>query len=127
MDESSTGYYSILLLEDSLEELLEKTGFFLSDSEKTEGETKEGGMDGNKKRSIDGGKRGASIKKSKRMKLLVQQLKLSVLRLIQYLQHHNLNCTSISHDGSLTAGGFSDSSLKVLLSYLTQHPHADRW
>ncbi|KAJ6354739.1 hypothetical protein OIU77_005360 [Salix suchowensis] len=34
-----------------------------------EGETKEGGMDGNKKISIDGGKRGASIKKSKRMKL----------------------------------------------------------
>lgn len=76
------------LLEDSLEERLEKTGFFLSDSEKTEGETKEGGMDGNKKRSIDGGKRGASIKKSKRMKLLVQQLKLFVLRLIQNLQHH---------------------------------------
>ncbi|KAJ6295365.1 hypothetical protein OIU78_023396 [Salix suchowensis] len=38
-----------------------------------------------------------------------------------------LNCTSISHDGSLIACGFSDSSLKVLLSYLTQHPHAGRW
>jgi hypothetical protein len=33
----------------------------------------------------------------------------------------SLNCSSISHDGSLVAGGFSDSSLKVLLSYLTQH------
>ncbi|KAJ6673919.1 hypothetical protein OIU85_012884 [Salix viminalis] len=47
MDESSTGYYSILLLEDSLEKI-GKDGFFLSDSEKMEGETKEGGMDGNK-------------------------------------------------------------------------------
>ncbi|KAG9452193.1 hypothetical protein H6P81_005097 [Aristolochia fimbriata] len=27
--------------------------------------------------------------------------------------HNGLNCTSISHDGSLVAGGFSDSSLKV--------------
>ncbi|KAB1199610.1 Transcription initiation factor TFIID subunit 5 [Morella rubra] len=25
----------------------------------------------------------------------------------------NLNCSSISHDGSLVAGGFSDSSLKI--------------
>ncbi|KAG5225196.1 transcription initiation factor TFIID [Salix suchowensis] len=153
------------LLEDSLEELLEKTGVFLSDSEKTEGETKEGGHGWEQgimlikscfssiisKRSIDGGKRGASIKKSKRMKLLVQQLKLSVLRLapqvkpelpfpvIYFLDpnlflrnhvqmsgatlpsfsfytfvntHNVLNCTSISHDGSLIACGFSDSSLK---------------
>jgi transcription initiation factor TFIID subunit 5 len=36
------------LLEDSLEERMEKTGGFLSDSEKTEGETKEGDMDENK-------------------------------------------------------------------------------
>ncbi|KAL6345464.1 hypothetical protein AAG906_017184 [Vitis piasezkii] len=27
--------------------------------------------------------------------------------------HNSLNCSSISHDGSLVAGGFSDSSLKV--------------
>lgn len=27
--------------------------------------------------------------------------------------HNGLNCSSISHDGSLVAGGFSDSSLKV--------------
>ncbi|KAL8153319.1 hypothetical protein V2J09_011079 [Rumex salicifolius] len=27
--------------------------------------------------------------------------------------HNSLNCASISHDGSLVAGGFSDSSLKV--------------
>jgi transcription initiation factor TFIID subunit 5 len=36
------------LLEDSLEERLEKTGGFLSDTEKMEGETKEGDMDENK-------------------------------------------------------------------------------
>jgi transcription initiation factor TFIID subunit 5 len=27
--------------------------------------------------------------------------------------HNGLNCSSISHDGSLVAGGFSDSSIKV--------------
>uniref|UniRef100_A0A6N2K499 Uncharacterized protein n=1 Tax=Salix viminalis TaxID=40686 RepID=A0A6N2K499_SALVM len=45
-------------------------------------------MDGNKKRSIDGGKRGASIKKSKKDEAVSAQLKLFVSRLIQYLQHH---------------------------------------
>jgi hypothetical protein len=29
-----------------------------------------------------------------------------------------LNCSSISHDGSLVAGGFSDSSVKVLLRHI---------
>eukprot|EP00258_Populus_trichocarpa_P029426 XP_024445445.1 transcription initiation factor TFIID subunit 5 isoform X1 [Populus trichocarpa] len=151
------------LLEDSLEERLEKTGGFLSDTEKTEGETKEGDMDENKKRSIDGGKQGASIKKSKKDKAAsattkiahpeantvsaaprvkpelplpvisfrpteVEQSILEDLRnrvqlssvtlpsvsFYTFINTHNgLNCSSISHDGSLIAGGFSDSSLKV--------------
>ncbi|KAG5244442.1 transcription initiation factor TFIID [Salix suchowensis] len=145
------------LLEDSLEERFEKTGGFLSDSEKTEGETKEGDMDENKKRSMDGGKQ-ASIKKSKKDKaasatakavrleantvpaaprvkpsFLCQQadveqsiledlrnrvqLSSATLPSVSFYTfintHNSLNCSSISHDGSLVAGGFSDSSLKV--------------
>ncbi|KAL3566072.1 hypothetical protein D5086_031487 [Populus alba] len=148
------------LLEDSIEERLEKTGGFLSDSEKTEGETKEGDMDENKKRSIDGGKQGASIKKSKKDKaasattkiarpeantvsaaprvkpelplpVMPAEVEQSILEDLRnrvqlssvtlpsvsfytFINTHNgLNCSSISHDGSLVAGGFSDSSLKV--------------
>ncbi|KAG5244443.1 transcription initiation factor TFIID [Salix suchowensis] len=147
------------LLEDSLEERFEKTGGFLSDSEKPEGETKEGDMDENKKRSMDGGKQ-ATIKKSKKdkaasatakavrleantvpaaprvkpelplpvMQAEVEQSILEDLRNRVQLSsatlpsvsfytfintHNSLNCSSISHDGSLVAGGFSDSSLKV--------------
>ncbi|KAG8495311.1 hypothetical protein CXB51_012882 [Gossypium anomalum] len=58
------------LLEDSLEERLEKAGGLLSDSEKTEEENKEGDVDETKKRSIEGGKQGASTKKSKKEKAL---------------------------------------------------------
>ncbi|GAV59947.1 WD40 domain-containing protein/TFIID_90kDa domain-containing protein [Cephalotus follicularis] len=148
------------LLEDSLEDRLEKAGSFLSDSEKTEGETKEGDMDENKKRAVEGGKQGASSKKSKKDKAAnatakavrpeastvsmaprvkpelslpvmpaeVEQSILEDLRnrvqlnsvampsisLYTFINTHNgLNCSSISHDGSLVAGGFSDSSLKV--------------
>ncbi|CAJ1973644.1 unnamed protein product [Sphenostylis stenocarpa] len=55
------------LLEDSLEERLEKAGALLSDSEKGEGEAKEGENDETKKRSIEGGKQGGgSVKKVKK-------------------------------------------------------------
>ncbi|KAH7510534.1 hypothetical protein FEM48_ZijujUnG0118600 [Ziziphus jujuba var. spinosa] len=148
------------LLEDSLEERLEKAGSLLSDSEKAEGETKELEWDENKKRSADGGKQGASIKKLKKDKAVnvtgktarpeansiptaprvkpelalpvipaeVEQSILEDLRNRVQLSsvalpsvsfytfintHNSLNCSSISHDGSLVAGGFSDSSLKV--------------
>ncbi|TYJ32822.1 hypothetical protein E1A91_A05G062300v1 [Gossypium mustelinum] len=148
------------LLEDSLEERLEKAGGLLSDSEKTEEENKEGDVDETKKRSIEGGKQGASTKESKKEKALnattknarleasttsaaprvkpklplplmsteVEQSILEDLRncvqlssvalpsvsFYTFLNTHNgLNCSSISHDGSLVAGGFSDSSLKV--------------
>ncbi|KAH1067275.1 hypothetical protein J1N35_032262 [Gossypium stocksii] len=148
------------LLEDSLEERLEKAGGLLSDSEKTEEENKEGDVDETKKRSIEGGKQGASTKKSKKEKALnattksarleasttsaaprvkpklplslmsteVEQSILEDLRnrvqlssvalpsvsFYTFLNTHNgLNCSSISHDGSLVAAGFSDSSLKV--------------
>ncbi|PPD74435.1 hypothetical protein GOBAR_DD28632 [Gossypium barbadense] len=47
-----------VLLEDSLEERLEKAGGLLSDSEKTEEENEEGDVDETKKRSIEGGKQG---------------------------------------------------------------------
>ncbi|XP_062164343.1 transcription initiation factor TFIID subunit 5 [Alnus glutinosa] len=37
--------------------------------------------------------------------------------------HNGLNCSSISHDGSLVAGGFSDSSLKIWdMAKLGQEP-----
>ncbi|KAL5558220.1 hypothetical protein UlMin_034431 [Ulmus minor] len=147
------------LLEDSLEERLEKTGGLLSDSEKADGETKESEWDENKKRSVEGGKQGASIKKLKKDKAVgatgkatrpenavsmaprvkpeltlatmpaeVEQSILEDLRnrvqlssvalpsvsFYTFINTHNgLNCSSISHDGSLVAGGFSDSSLKI--------------
>ncbi|XP_047167667.1 transcription initiation factor TFIID subunit 5 [Vigna umbellata] len=148
------------LLEDSLEERLEKAGALLSDSEKGEGETKEGENDETKKRSIEGGKQGGSVKKVKKDKggsttgksakpeasavpaaprvkpelplpLMPTEIEQSILEDLRnrvqlsnvalpsvsfytFINTHNsLSCSSISHDGSLIAGGFSDSSLKV--------------
>ncbi|BAT78098.1 hypothetical protein LR48_Vigan04g224800 [Vigna angularis] len=148
------------LLEDSLEERLEKAGALLSDSEKGEGETKEGENDETKKRSIEGGKQGGSVKKVKKDKggsttgksakpeasavpaaprvkpelplpLMPTEVEQSILEDLRnrvqlsnvalpsvsfytFINTHNsLSCSSISHDGSLIAGGFSDSSLKV--------------
>lgn len=146
------------MLEDSLEEQLDKG--LLSDSEKAEGEPKEGELEENKKRSMEGGKQGASLKKLKKDKVagtaakvtraegntvsvaqrvkpeltlpaiptevehsmledLRNRVQLSNLALpsvsfYTFINTHNgLNCSSISHDGSLVVGGFSDSSLKV--------------
>ncbi|KAM6592321.1 hypothetical protein CsatA_000024 [Cannabis sativa] len=148
------------LLEDSLEERLEKTGGLLSDSEKPEGETKESEWEENKKRSADGGKQGSIVKKVKKDKATgatgkatrpetnivtmaprvkpelplptipveVEQSILDDLRnrvqlsgvalpsvsFYTFINAHNgLNCSTISHDGSLVAAGFSDSSLKI--------------
>ncbi|XP_057959727.1 transcription initiation factor TFIID subunit 5 [Malania oleifera] len=148
------------LLEDSLEERLEKVGGLLSDVEKAEGEIKDGELEENKKRSAEGKKEGASVKKLKKDKVVgasgksvrpdansvsmaprvrpeltlpimstdVEQSILEDLRNRVQLSsaalpsvsfytfintHNSLNCASISHDGSLVAGGFSDSSLKV--------------
>ncbi|PIA42639.1 hypothetical protein AQUCO_02000230v1 [Aquilegia coerulea] len=147
------------LLEDSVEDRLEKAGALMSDSEKIEGE-KEVDLDENKKRSVDGGKQGSSVKKLKKDKIvgttgknvrsetntvsmaprvkpeltlpvLSTEVEHSILEDLRnrvqlgsaalpsvcfytFLNTHNgLNCSSISHDGSLVAGGFSDSSLKV--------------
>ncbi|GMN35298.1 hypothetical protein TIFTF001_005210 [Ficus carica] len=148
------------LLEDSLEERLEKAGALASDPEKVEGENKEPDWDDNKKRAVEGGKQGGSIKKVKKDKAVgaagkptrpetntiamaprvkpelalptipteVEQSILEDLRKRVQLSsgtlpsvsfytfintHNGLNCSSISHDGSLVAAGFSDSSLKV--------------
>ncbi|GAB4846727.1 Transcription initiation factor TFIID subunit 5 [Ancistrocladus abbreviatus] len=148
------------LLEDSLDDRLEKSGALLSDSDKAEGENKEGETEEAKKKSVDGGKQGASVKKLKKDKVSsasgksghpevntssgvprvkaelplpvipaeVEQSILEDLRnrvqlnsvalpsvsFYTFLNTHNsLNCASISYDGSLVAGGFSDSSLKV--------------
>ncbi|KAI8569275.1 hypothetical protein RHMOL_Rhmol02G0266300 [Rhododendron molle] len=148
------------LLEDSLEERLEKAGNSLSDLEKGEGETKEGDLDECKKRAVEGGKQGASLKKLKKDKVvgstgkavrtevnavpaaprvkaeltlpvmpievehsiledLRNRVQLSSVALpsvsfYTFVNTHNgLNCSTISSDGSLVAGGFSDSSLKV--------------
>ncbi|KAK7290770.1 hypothetical protein RIF29_05448 [Crotalaria pallida] len=158
------------LLEDSLEERLEKAGALLSDSEKGEGEAKEGDNDESKKRSNEGGKQGASIKKGKKDKsgsatgksskpeantvpaaprvkpelplpLTPTEVEISILEDLRnrvqlssdslpsvsfytFINTHNgLNCSSISHDGSLVAGGFSDSTLKVWdMAKLGQQP-----
>ncbi|CAB4265859.1 unnamed protein product [Prunus armeniaca] len=148
------------LLEDSFEERLEKAGALLLESEKAEGETKEGDWDENKKKSIEGAKQGSSIKKLKKDKaagatgknarpeatpvataprvkaeltlpVIPTEVEQSILEDLRnrvqlssaalpsvsfytFINTHNgLNCASISHDGSLVAGGFSDSSLKV--------------
>ncbi|OVA10083.1 WD40 repeat [Macleaya cordata] len=148
------------LLEDSFEERLEKAGGLMPDSEKGEGETKEGDLEENKKRSTEGGKQGPSVKKLKKDKVLgttgksirsetntvsmaprvkpeltlpvmPTEVEYSILEDLRnrvqlgsmalpsvcfytFINTHNgLNCSSISHDGSLVAGGFSDSSLKV--------------
>ncbi|KVH91667.1 hypothetical protein Ccrd_006296, partial [Cynara cardunculus var. scolymus] len=148
-----------LLLEDSLEERLDKAGGLLSDSEKTEGDAKEGDLDENKKKSTEGGKQGGPLKKLKKDKVAGAagkgargegekasaaprvkpeltlptiptdvehsiledlrnrvQLSNSTLPSVSFYTfintHNGLNCSSISHDGSLVAGGFSDSSLK---------------
>ncbi|KAK9100240.1 hypothetical protein Scep_023670 [Stephania cephalantha] len=148
------------LLEDSLEDRLDKAGGLISDAERAEGETKDGDLDEGKKRSVDGGKQGPSIKKLKKDKVVgttgknirsetnvvsmaprvkadltlpvmpteVEQSILEDLRnrvqlnslalpsvcFYTFINTHNgLNCSSVSRDGSLLAGGFSDSSLKV--------------
>ncbi|KAF3663140.1 Transcription initiation factor TFIID subunit 5 [Capsicum annuum] len=168
------------LLEDSLEERIEKTGGSVPDAEKFDGDPKEGEVEENKKKSVEGGKQGAPLKKLKKDKVGVATGKSSrtesstvttaprvkpelalpaIIDLKQFLDlgsslkenifhrpaevelsiledlrnrvqlsnaslpsvsfytfvntHNGLNCASISHDGSLVAGGFSDSSLKV--------------
>ncbi|CAD5189935.1 unnamed protein product [Musa acuminata subsp. malaccensis] len=146
------------LLEDSVEDRLERAN---SDSEKAEAENKELDPEDTKKRSVDGGKQAAPVKKPKKDKLVGAtgknvrsetstapvaprvkpdltlpimpmevekailedlrnrvQLSSSALPSICFYTfinaHNGLNCSAISHDGSLVAGGFSDSSLKVV-------------
>ncbi|KAK1268086.1 hypothetical protein QJS04_geneDACA013697 [Acorus gramineus] len=145
------------LLEDTLEERLEKA---VLDSEKPEVESKEGDLEETKKKLVEGGKQGGSVKKLKkdkpvgatgknvrsetntvsmaprvkpeltlpvmpmdveksiledlRNRVQLNSLVLPSVSFYTFLNTHNgLNCSSISHDGSLVAGGFSDSSLKV--------------
>ncbi|PKI72326.1 hypothetical protein CRG98_007306, partial [Punica granatum] len=148
------------LLEDSLEDRLEKAGNSLLEPEKADGETKEADMDDSKKKSMEGSKQSASVKKSKKDKaagsagktvrpeanavsmaprvkpeltlpVISTEVEQSILEDLRnrvqlsstalpsvsfytFINTHNgLNCSSISQDGSLVAGGFSDSSVKV--------------
>ncbi|KAM7268972.1 hypothetical protein ACFE04_024469 [Oxalis oulophora] len=149
------------LLEDSLEDRLDKAGGLLSDSEKTDVKNKEVEKEEpNKKRSIEGGKQGATTKKSKKDKaaaatakaarpeasvvptaprvkpelalpIIPTEVEHSILEDLRnrvqlssvalpsvnfytFINAHNgVNSASISHDGSLVAAGFSDSSLKI--------------
>ncbi|KAH6783898.1 TBP-associated factor 5 [Perilla frutescens var. hirtella] len=148
------------LLEDSLEERLEKTGAPNMDSEKADGEVREGELEENKKKSVDGLKQGTAPKKMKkdkgvgattkahrsesvaasgaprvkpelplpvisveveqsiledlRNRVQLSSMALPSISLYTFINtHDSLNCASISHDGSMVAGGFSDSSLKV--------------
>ncbi|GFP82620.1 transcription initiation factor TFIID subunit 5 [Phtheirospermum japonicum] len=63
------------LLEDSLEEKLEKTGVPNMDSEKAE--MREGDLEENKKRPVDGSKQSSTLKKSKKEKVLSATAKTS--------------------------------------------------
>ncbi|XP_027941718.1 transcription initiation factor TFIID subunit 5-like isoform X3 [Vigna unguiculata] len=148
------------MFEDSVEDHIDKAGALLSGTEKGEGEGKEGDNDESKKRSIDVGKQGNSVKKVKKDKVssatgknakpeastisaaprikpelplptVSTDVELSILEDLRnrvqlnsvalpsvnfytFVNTHNgLSCSSISHDGSLLVGGFSDSSLKV--------------
>nr|GLL25686.1 transcription initiation factor TFIID subunit 5 [Ipomoea trifida] len=158
------------LLEDSIEERFEKAGGLLSDSEKVEGESKEGEAEENKTKSVEGGKQGPSLKKLKkdkvggptgkvshieggttsaaphvkpelplpaipmevehsiledlRNRVQLSSMALPSVNMYTFLNTQNgLNCASISHDGSLVAAGFSDSSLKLWdMAKLGQQP-----
>ncbi|GAB2252071.1 hypothetical protein Droror1_Dr00004918 [Drosera rotundifolia] len=148
------------LLEDSVEDRFEKSAGLLSDSDKADGESKDAETEEARKRSVDGGKQGAPVKKLKKDKnitssgkpgrseanasstvprvkselplpVMSAEVEVSILEDLRnrvqlsrealpsvsfytFLNTHNgLNCASISHDGSLVAGGFSDSSLKI--------------
>ncbi|XP_038984199.1 transcription initiation factor TFIID subunit 5 isoform X3 [Phoenix dactylifera] len=55
-----------------------------------------------------------SILEDLRNRVQLSSLALPSISFYTFINTHNsLNCSSISHDGSLVAGGFSDSSLKV--------------
>ncbi|KAB1208246.1 Transcription initiation factor TFIID subunit 5 [Morella rubra] len=55
-----------------------------------------------------------SILEDLRNRVQLNSLSLPSISLYTFVNTHNgLNCSSISHDGSLVAGGFSDSSLKI--------------
>ncbi|KAL9273598.1 Transcription initiation factor TFIID subunit 5-like protein, partial [Drosera capensis] len=56
------------LLEDSVEDRFEKSAGLLSDSDKTDGESKDAETEEARKRSVDGGKQGAPVKKLKKDK-----------------------------------------------------------
>ncbi|GJN38959.1 hypothetical protein PR202_gb28045 [Eleusine coracana subsp. coracana] len=120
------------LLEDSVEERMEKA---LSESDKIEAENKDADAEDNKARSLsfvvstsykknsEGGKQSASIKKAKKDKLVGAtgknvKTEISMVSAAPRVKPEltlpvTLNCSSISHDGSLVVGGFSDSSVKV--------------
>ncbi|KAL2613132.1 hypothetical protein R1flu_024824 [Riccia fluitans] len=146
------------VLEDSLEEKLEKE--LAAEAEKAEAEGKEADAEENKKRAAEGGKPGGTGKKVKKEKtggggnkgtkaettavavitrvkpdlplpVMSEELERQALDDLRnrarlgssalpsvsfytFINTHNsLNCVSISADGSLVVGGFSDSSLKV--------------
>uniref|UniRef100_A0A0E0Q0V9 TFIID subunit TAF5 NTD2 domain-containing protein n=1 Tax=Oryza rufipogon TaxID=4529 RepID=A0A0E0Q0V9_ORYRU len=89
------------LLEDSVEERMEKT---LLGSDKTEAESKDADAEDNNK----------SILEDLRNRAQLNSLALPSVSFYTFLNTHNgLNCSSISHDGSLVVGGFSDSSVKA--------------
>ncbi|XP_047943827.1 transcription initiation factor TFIID subunit 5-like isoform X1 [Salvia hispanica] len=143
------------LLEDSLEERLEKIGAPSMDSEMADSEAREGELEENKKRSdVKQGTTTKKLKKDKvasatakahrsdsvtapcvkpelaqpviplevehsiledlRNRVQLSSMALPSISLYTFINtHDSLNCASISHDGSMVAGGFSDSSLKV--------------
>ncbi|GJM97848.1 hypothetical protein PR202_ga14804 [Eleusine coracana subsp. coracana] len=107
------------LLEDSVEERMEKA---LSESDKIEAENKDADAEDNKARSsfvvstsyVVPVEVEQSILEDLRNRAQLNSLALPSVSFYTFLNTHNgLNCSSISHDGSLVVGGFSDSSVKV--------------
>ncbi|KAM3297656.1 hypothetical protein ACQJBY_039537 [Aegilops geniculata] len=91
------------LLEDSVEERMEKA---LSDSDRAEAESKFADA-----RPVEVEQ---SILEDLRNHAQLNNLALPSVSFYTFLNTHNgLNCSSISNDGSLVVGGFSDSSVKV--------------
>ncbi|KAL0718198.1 hypothetical protein Bca4012_067520 [Brassica carinata] len=106
------------LLEDSLEDRLEKTGSLLTDSEKGQGESKDGDVDDSKVISSFNLNQSTDVEESiledLRNRVQLSSVAMPSVSFYTFVNTHNgLNCASISHDGSLVAGGFSDSSIKV--------------
>ncbi|KAH6761508.1 TBP-associated factor 5 [Perilla frutescens var. hirtella] len=79
------------------------------DSEKADGEAREGELEEIRPVEVE-----QSLLEDLRNRVQLSSMALPSISFYTFINTHDrLNCASISHDGSMVAGGFSDSSLKV--------------